>query len=340
MPGIDIFNGNAFSLQSLTARLNDMPHIPTRLGDLGIFQAEGIRTLDISIERKGNTLVLVKTTERGAPGQQNTRDARNIRKLSTHRVALEDTITADEVQNVRAFGSETELQTVEAEVDQRMGRMGRSIDATEEFHRIGAIKGQVLDADGSTLIDLFTEFGVVAQGELDFDLDNATPASGALRKKCSSVIRLIEDELGGLPYSGIHAMCSAEFFDDLIAHPEYRATYLNWPEAARLRERGARETRIVQFGGISFEEYRGKVGATDYVAANKAHIFPLGVPDLFVTRYAPAEYWDTVNTLGLPRYGVMNPDGTDPAHKRTIRVQSQMIHICTRPRALIPAKRT
>jgi Phage major capsid protein E len=46
-----------------------------------------------------------------------------------------------------------------------------------EHFRIGAIKGQILDADGSAVIyDLFTEFGVAAHTEVDFDLDNASLA--------------------------------------------------------------------------------------------------------------------------------------------------------------------
>jgi hypothetical protein len=42
-----------------------------------------------------------------------------------------------------------------------MPEMATKMDATLEHLRIGAIKGQILDADGSALIyDLFTEFGV------------------------------------------------------------------------------------------------------------------------------------------------------------------------------------
>ena len=44
MPGMDVFNSLPFSTQSLTARLIDQPHVPMRLGDLGIFSAEGVRT--------------------------------------------------------------------------------------------------------------------------------------------------------------------------------------------------------------------------------------------------------------------------------------------------------
>lgn len=335
---MNVFQQNAagaFSLVSMTAALLDQPHIPMRLGQLGIFDASGMRTLKASIERQGNTLQLVQTTPRNTPGIQNVRDGRTLIDIPTSRIQLEDTITADEVQGIRAFGSESDLMTLQQEVNARNARMSNSIEATIEFQRIGAIKGLVLDADGSTLINLFTTFGVSQQSEVAFDLSNV--ANGQLRVKCSSVIRMIEDELGGLPYSSIHAMCSSQFFDDLTANSEFRAFHLQTVNAEKLAERIAR--RQVDFGGITFEEYRGAVGGTKYVADDKAHIMPLGVPDLFLTRYAPAEYFDTVNTVGLPRYARMFFDPRDPLSKVLSVVQTNIFNICTRPRVLIPAKR-
>lgn len=341
MAHMNVFTANAasaFSMMTLTALLLDQPHVPMRLGQLGIFESQGMRTVSASIERQGNTLALVKTSPRNGPRVQNVKDSRTLVDIPTVRVATEDTITADEVQNIRALGSESDLMSLQDEVNRRNLRMSNSLEATQEYHRIGAVKGLVLDSDGSTLIDLFDRFGVVAQSEVDFDLDNASPASGALRKKCSSVIRLIEDELGGLPYSTVHCMCSSQFFDDLTAHPEFREYQLGYPAAAALANRTAR--RSVEFGGITFEEYRGAVGATKYVADDKAHLFPLGVPELFITRYAPAEWYDTVNTVGLPRYTRLIIDPMDAGSKVTSVVQSQWLNICTRPRTLIPAKRT
>lgn len=341
MPGLDVFNGNAFSMQSLVGRLQDLPYIPFRIGALGLFEPRSVPTVNVSVEKQGNTLALIMTTARGGPAIQNVKDPRDIRILPTRRIAVEDTIYADEVQGIRAFGSESELDTLQAEVDRRMLRMERNLGLTEEFHRVNAIKGILLDADGSTLTNLFTEFGVTQITEVDWDLDNASPASGALDTKCKAVIRLIEGELGGLPYSGIRTVCSSAFFDNLIAHPEFRASYLNWPDAAQLRSLpGGRMVREVSFGGITFEEYTGNVGGQVYVAADKAHTFPEGVPEMFLSIYAPAEYWDTVNTLGLPRYVRVNPDGNDPDYKRTVRMQSQMLHLNTRPRAVIAGRRT
>ena len=68
-----------------------------------------------------------------------------------------------------------------------MAEMTTKMDATLEHLRIGAIKGQILDADGSAVIyDLFTEFGVTAHAEIDFDLDNAGPAPGAVKTELPS----------------------------------------------------------------------------------------------------------------------------------------------------------
>ena len=128
------------------------------------------------------------------------------------------TILADEVQNVRAFGSENMLEGVQAVVSQRLTEMATKMDATLEHLRVGAIKGQILDADGTAVIyDLFTEFGVTAHTEIDFDLDNASPAPGAVKKKCHDIRRKIEDELGVVPYDHIHAMCGAR----LLRRPDH-----------------------------------------------------------------------------------------------------------------------
>ena len=51
-----------------------------------------------------------------------------------------------------------------------------------------------------------------------------------------------------------------------------------------------------------WENYRGQVGGTAFIDTNKCHIFPLGVPGLFRTYFAPADYIETVNTLGRRLY--------------------------------------
>lgn len=341
MPSMDIFRAQAngaFSMISLTRLLLDMAHIPMRLGRMGLFESEGIRTRSLAIERQGNTLQLVPTSPRGGPRTQNVKDDRSVVNIPSVRLAMQEVLMADEVQDVRALGSENELMSLQEELNRRNARMSNSIEATLEFHRMGALKGIVLDSNNVELLNLFTVFGVSEQTEVDFDLDNASPASGALRKKCSSVVRTIRDALDGLPYKGVHAMCSTQFYDDLTAHPEYREFQKGYAAAQGLA------APVVEgqtyFGGITFEEYRGAVGGTQYVEDDKARIFPVGVPGLFVQDYSPAEFEDTVNTIGLPRYAMVLPDAEEPRSKVKAIVQSHPITLCTRPRTLIKAKRT
>ena len=56
-----------------------------------------------------------------------------------------------------------------------------------------------------------------------------------------------------------------------------------------------------RFADIEWEEYRGSVGGNDFVAANEAYLYPTGA-DIFKTWFAPADFVETVNTIGLPRY--------------------------------------
>ncbi len=219
MPALDIFSSSAFSMVSLTDAINKMPYVPGRIGQLGLFREQGVSTTSVMIEEREGSLNLVETTARGAPAIQNTINKRKARSLVVPHIALEDTILADEVQNVRAFGSESMLEGVQAVLNQRMSEMATKMDATLEHLRIGAIKGQILYADGSAVIyDLFTEFGVTQHTEIDFDLDAASPAPGVIKKKCHDIRRKVEDELGAQPYDHVHAICGADFFDDLITH--------------------------------------------------------------------------------------------------------------------------
>jgi len=268
MPALDIFSSSAFTMVSLTDAINKMPYVPGRIGQLGLFREQGVSTTSVMIEEREGSLNLVETTARGAPAIQNTTNKRKARSLVVPHIALEDTILADEVQNVRAFGSESMLEGVQAVVNQRMSEMATKMDATLEHLRIGAIKGQILDADGSAVIcDLFTEFGVTAHTEIDFDLDNASPALGVIKKKCHDIRRKIEDELGAAPYEHIHAICGADFFDDLITHSEVAKAYDRYLDGAFLRQGQARGS--FEYSSIVFEEYRGRVGTVDFTDARR-----------------------------------------------------------------------
>ena len=164
MADIAIFEDDAFSVPSLTAAINEQEYLPGRISGLGLFREEGITTLTVQIEKDGDTLALVPAGERGTSGLVVGGSKRKLIPFNTVHLPQRFTIKADEIQGIRAFGQRTELQSVQDVVNKRLAKARRQLDATHEFQRMGALNGQVLDADGSTvLLDIYKSFGVSRQ---------------------------------------------------------------------------------------------------------------------------------------------------------------------------------
>ena len=141
---LDIFNDDAFGVASLTAAINNPPegqYVPTLLDSL--FEEEGITTTSVMIERDGDALALVPASERGAPGDVTVGSKRDMIPFSTLHLATTGAIKADEVQGVRAFGSESQTQTVQNLVTQRLLKMRQRLEATLRYHRFGAVTGKI-----------------------------------------------------------------------------------------------------------------------------------------------------------------------------------------------------
>ncbi len=328
---LDIFKSDAFGVVPLTDAINGIKFAPSLIGSWNLFQESGVATTSVALEQRDGTIALISPSQRGAPGSVLDQNKRSLRNLSIPHYEINGSVMADEVQGVRAWGSETETETVMGKVTEKLGTYSQSIEVTLEYARVGAVKGIITYAGGETT-NLFTEFGVSAPAAIDLDLDNASPAPGALRKKLAGIVRKTADALGGVPFGGIRAIVGSDLMDALVAHPEVRDSYLNWQAAADLRE-GYAYGAPFNFGGIEWVEYRGNVGGTQFVAADRAHFFPVGVPGLFRTYFGPADYVETVNTIGqrayAKQYEMANGKGIN------LDVQSNALSICTRPLTLL-----
>lgn len=336
MATLDIFNDDAFSMVELTSAVEKIDYKPQFLGSLGIFTPRPIRVEAAAIEKRESTLALIQTSERGAPLAERTNEKRDIRYFSTHRIAKGDTLYAHELQSIRAFGSETELMQVQQEVARRMARLRDDVELTHENMRLGAVQGIVTDADGTTLENWFTEWGVTQPTEIDFALSTA---STNVRGKCQTVIRAMQRAGKGAftPATEVHALCADDFYDALIDHATVRDTYQNWAAAAELRENKA--FRSFPYGGITFHNYRGTDDeSTVAIAAGKAKFFPVNAPGVFEVAYSPAETFDFVNTPGQAVYAMTIPDRDRNAWVR-IEEYSYPLFYCTRPGMLQRAKK-
>lgn len=317
------FDPDAFSLQTLTGAINNLAFTPTQIGGMGIYQEAGQPNLTALIDEINETLALVAVKPRNASGQVGTIDKGKIYDFSIPHLPQRGTIMADSVQGVRELGSEGNSRTVQTVTNKLLEKLRRQNDYTIEYHRLSALTGSYIDVNGDAT-SLFTKFGVQQQ-TVDFLLSTTTTK---VRSKCLDVQIAMEGALNGVPYTGIEALCGATFWDNLITHPLVEQTYLNTQMAASLRS-GLLNT--LDFGDIRFHRYRGT--SSVLISAKHAYAFPMGVPDMFLTRFAPANYVETVNTIGLPYYAKSEPLPFDKGI--AIEVQSNPLNICTRPRAVI-----
>lgn len=331
MPGMNIFDDDAFSIISLTAAINKEKYRPGQIGATGIFSEEGVTTTSLMIEQRDGILGLVEPTERGGPGETTADEDRDAIAFRVPHYERDDKVNADEVQNVRAFGSENTLETVENRVNRKLQRHGQDLMMTLEHQRVGAIKGVVTTKGGRVLENLYTRFGIATPAAVSFELDVDATDVGEL---ADSVRFSIEDSIDQDIYDGIHAFTGREFHTALWRHKSVKETLLSHAGAVELR---MATPDVFEFGGITWERYRtGTAATTDlgsaYIAADEARVVPVGIPDLFLTRFAPADYEETVNTEGLPlyarQYPMLNGKG------RHLEAQMNAISICTRPEAL------
>lgn len=320
----NVFDSDAFSLNTLTAAINKVPYQPGTIGRMGLFDEAGVSTLSVNIEEQDGVLSLVEVAARNAPGQVVGGPKRVMRNFAVPHLPERATIMADEVQGVRAFGSESNTSSIEVKRNQRLGTMRANLEYTLESHRLSAIMGNYIDVNGAQQ-PLAAAFGVSAPTPINFAL---ATAGTKVREKCLNTLETVEAGLDGIDFGGVTVLCGKDFWAGLIEHSALKDTVINWQAAQSLR---ADPRLAIDFGGLHFVRYRGssavKIGDGD------AYAIPTGVPELFITRFAPANYLETVNTLGLPVYAKA---GLLPMDKGVeIEAQSNPLNLCTRPNAVV-----
>lgn len=330
MATLDIFNNDAFSVSQLTQTIVDIPRVPTQLGDEGLFTEQGLTTTTMMIERMGSGLKLVPTAPRGGVRATVGREKRKLIPIAAVHLPQGDTIMADEVQNVRAFGSESEVESVQRLVNRQLALLKGNIDLTLEHMRIGALKGKVLDADGvSEIWDLYSIFGMQQQG-LAFNIANKS-STVDLKEKCVALKRLIQKAMGGRSFRRVRVKCSESWFDKFVGHDKMAKAWELWNSGAFARQ--DQTEGDFEFAGVVFQIYAGGVGDHEFIPEGKAYAYPEGVPNMFQTWYAPGDYMETVNTMGSPYYA--NQRLLDFNKGVELETQSNPIMLNTLPEAVI-----
>lgn len=342
---LDIFNSNAFSVAELSMAVDLIPPMWDRIGQLNLFPDKPVGTTSVAIELRNNQLNILPTRPRGGPASVGGVGRRSALSINIAHIPHEDTITSDEVQNVRAFGLPVRLETLMDVTNRKLEAMRRKHDITIEHLRAGAMQGIVLDADGSTpILNLFTLFGV-SRPQIYLDLAGG---SVNLVHATNQIKRWMKDKLLGDTFTGIRALCAPDFFDSFLSSAQVTNAYklfTSLKEVNVLRDDLTSTWRptVFPFEGIEWEEYRayasveaadGSTTSYQFLPAGTCCFVPYGTRESFQTAWAPPTFLDLVNTAKPLRYYAR----AQPAKFNThvdIHTQSNPMPICTKPLVLI-----
>ena len=332
---LEILKRPEFSVLSMTDAINVRPNMYGLLKDQKLFTPKPLFVPRASVDIKNGVLSLVPSGERGGPRTPNLSAKRQLREYRIPHFPLTDRIIADDISGVRSFGTNDQLEAVQDVVLNKQEEMDLKLDITEEHLRMGAIKGDVLDADGSTLINWFSEFGVTEKVVTGF-------GTGDIKAKSNQVKRHTEDNLKGDVMTHVRAYCSGGFWDALMGNTSFSDAYQyfeNTKDGNPLRA-DLRKGFIHQ--GIEWMEYRGRADFTqpdgssvtlEFIPDGEARFVPVGTMQTFREYEAPADYFETVNTLAEPRYSKVWVDQSDTF--ATLEAQMNRLPICLRPAMLV-----
>lgn len=336
---IDAFKGSTFSMSSLADSINVVPNTYGRVRELGLFRTRAIPTKTFQIEFKNGVLNLLNTSARGGTGGTVGRSPkRNVRNYEVLHIEHDEFIYADDIQDVRAFGSENQLQSLQDLVNDKLETLVNKFDITEEWHLVNALQGRLVDADGTALFNAFTDFGVT-QREIDFTFATATTDVGKL---FVDVVRHMEDNLLGETMTGVHALVGSTWFDRMLAHPSIKEAYLQYASTQEPFRNDPRRRFVHK--GVTIEEYRGKatylnpddtVTTRAFIADTEARFFPLGTRQTFQGFMGPADFTSAANKPGQRLSVRMLPDPSGKDKFIGMHAQTNPFFLCTRPALLV-----
>jgi hypothetical protein len=321
-----------FDAATLSMGISQMPIQYGRLQAL--FPFEGLPTRSVAIDFESNRLRLVPAHAWGGQPSTGTKFKRKTVILEIPQMTMEDVVYPMDVQDVRAFGSDNQLTTVNAETERKLMTERKKHEITLEYRKARALDGLILDADGSTVLyDLYSEFGVT-QHIINFNLGSPTTD---ILLKCQQVRRLMEDNLLGDTMSNIRVFVSRDFMDAFIAHPNVQKFYLQKAGTENLTAQNIRAN--FAFGGLIFEEFyersetANSATIVEFIDPGFGFATPEGTSSLYRSYGAPGDFNEAVNTIALPFYAKTERRKFDRGVD--LHTQCNQLPLITQPNAII-----
>lgn len=313
-----------FGLVPMTQAINNIAPMPTAIRESKLFRPEYLEGTHIDVEVSNEEVLLVEAVPRGTPGKPVENDDVTFRTFKTLHLPQDDVVLADDVINVRQFGTNNQKATVEGKVNAKLAKMKRKTENSREHLMLGAIQGKVVNAKtNKVLVDINKEFGIDRK-YYDIKFSDKTTDVGMLWDDC---ILEQADNAGGELITGWTVYASKTFLKNMKWHPSMKELYKLFQDAAALK--GEDRASFV-FGDTKFVLYNHKFNSDVDIKDGEALLVPEGTTETFIEYFAPGDMTDVVGTTALPYYASREP----MKHKKgwDLHTQSNPLPLMLRPK--------
>lgn len=307
---------------------------------LGLFEPFPLEGKYVSIPRITQRDNLLEDIQWGARAQTIEGDTKAYLTLMVPRFPTTDSILPTDLGNNYRWEDVIEgeqPETLVAVRDRKMAKHRQAFMDTWEKARMQLIiDGTVYAPNGTVVTNFFTEFGV-SQTTKSLSLNDETVD---IHAEIEPIIAAIQDNVknGGVPGRFL-AIAGSTFFQKLVGHPYVKET-AKWVEiggdradilAGRLGNRLGLDSRYraLDFGGIYWVQDR------KFMTATEARVFPLDVPNMFLTYFAPHELTFGVQGTAAQQIYYFEKLIDDLPQEIKIHVESNFMNAVMYPDAII-----
>lgn len=326
-------NGD-FGVLDFTLLVQLLPRVPKLLSSLGLVQNTVMGSSTVAqVERVTEALDAIQARARGGDRNYAGREKAIVRNFNVPFFPLDTRFTAQEIQDLREYGTSDTPATVEARVMHSMQRIVNSHTNGFEKALYAAVKGSSYSPSWTQgQYDYYTEFGVTALKKtfpIDFTDNTKDPRITVEKEARKHIITNAADN--GDSYKVI-ALVGSGFFNSLITHPLVQAAYDSYPsESEPLRRRlgGELINRSFDTSGVTYiEDISGEIADGD------AYFMPMGISTMFMAQYAPADSVLYANQPAQEMYVFL-----DESSHRVSKVETEtgFIIVNTRPELVVKA---
>ncbi len=317
--------------KELDEAVTQKPKVPSRLLTDPMWREKNLTTTAVMVEFIDGKVSLIPDRSRAdAPNQKAFGKDSIVRTFRVPHLSMQTTIRADQIQDVRKAGTADALMSNAEVVADEIAEHRNSHDATIEHLMLGAVKGKIFDADGTTVIyDLYSEFGIT-EPTTDLQFSSANTDIGLV---ITQTLRKMKNALKAGKSSGCTVLCSPEFFDALVSHKSTKEAWMRYQDNSLAREDNNDK---FSWKGMTFEVYDFSIGATPMIEPGHAHAYLTGVFNNFVRYNAPGNMMTEANKLARAFY----IDVENLEHKRGVSIYTEgnPLPMCLRPQTLMHFK--